>query len=519
MYLTQALHRAVQQHPARTAVIFGERRHSFRAFADRVARLAAALQGLGLQSGDRVAMLALNSDRYLEYQMAVPWAGGVLNPCNTRWSAAEILYALDDSGSTILLVDDAFSALAATFRAQSGSLREIIHCGDGATLAGMRCYEALIAEAAPVPDALRRGEDLAGIFYTGGTTGFPKGVMLSHSNLCSSALALRADNIAMPDGVYLHAAPMFHLADMGMATAHWIEGNTHVVLPAFNPVAVLDAIERQRVSHTLLVPTMIQMLVDHPAMGDPRDLSSLHSIIYGASPIAEAVLDRAMAALPGVGFVQAYGMTELSPLATVNPAYFHTAEGRLRGKLRSAGRAGFCTEVRIVDSEGIEVPRGTVGEVAVRGPNVMQGYWNKPEQTAQAVRNGWMHTGDGAWMDDDGFIFVVDRLKDMIISGGENVYSGEVENALAQHPAVQACAVIGIPSEQWGEAVHAVAVLKPGLAAAPEALIAHCKALIAGYKCPRSIAFIDALPLSGAGKVLKTALRDPHWQGRTRGIA
>ena len=206
--------------------------------------------------------------------------------------------------------------------------------------------------------------------------------------------------------------------------AHWIEGNTHSIVPAFNPELVLDTLERDRVTHVLLVPTMIQMLVDHPAMKKPRDLSALQTIVYGASPISEAVLDRAMAALPGVDFVQAYGMTELAPLATVNPACYHTAEGRKRGKLRSAGRAGYCIELRIVDHEGHEVPRGTVGEVVVRGPNVMQGYWNKPEQTAQAVRDGWMHTGDGAWMDDDGFIFIADRLKDMIISGGENVYSG-----------------------------------------------------------------------------------------------
>ncbi|MNK92830.1 Long-chain-fatty-acid--CoA ligase [compost metagenome] len=218
-------------------------------------------------------------------------------------------------------------------------------------------------------------------------------------------------------------------------------------------------------------------------------------------------------------FVQAYGMTELSPLATINPARNHTAEGQRRGKLRSAGRASYCTEVRIVDGEGVEVPRGTVGEVAVRGPNVMQGYWNQPAQTAAAVRGGWMHTGDGAYMDDDGYIFVVDRLKDMIISGGENIYSAEVENAINQHPAVAACAVIGIPSEEWGEAVHAVLVLKPGQQLVADALIAHCKALIANYKCPRSVAVVEALPLSGAGKVLKTRLREPFWQGRQRSVA
>ena len=519
MYLTQSLHRAVQQHPDRIAVRFGDRQRTFREFADRVSRLAGALQKLGMQEGDRVAMLSLNSDRYLEYQMAVPWGGGVLNPCNIRWSAAEILYSLDDSGSTLLLVDETFRPLVEQFRGDSRTLREVIYCGDGAVPAGMRGYEALLAAADPVPDAARRGEDLAGIFYTGGTTGFPKGVMLSHTNMCSSGLALCAEGLATPGGVYLHAAPMFHLADMGLAMPHWFEGNTHAIVPAFNPELVLDTIERCRVTHALFVPTMIQMTVDHPTMQKPRDLSSLKSIAYGASPISEAVLERAMAALPGVGFTQAYGMTELSPLATVNPAYYHTVEGRKLGKLRAAGRAGYCIELRIVDPAGNEVPRGTVGEVAVRGPNVMQGYWNKPEQTAAAIRNGWMHTGDGAWMDEDGFIFIADRLKDMIITGGENVYSVEVENALAQHPAVASCAVIGIPSDQWGEAVHAVVVRKPGQEVAAEALIAHCKAQIAGYKCPRSVAFVEALPISGAGKILKTKLREPFWQGRVRAVA
>ncbi len=519
MYLTQSLHRSVQQHPQRIAVRCGDRQHTFRELADRVARLAGALQQLGMEEGDRVAMLSLNSDRYLEYQWAVPWGGGVMNPCNIRWSAAEILYALDDSGSSILLVDDTFRPMVEQFRRDARTLRAVIYCGDGEVPAGMHGYEALIAATDPVPDAARRGDDLAGIFYTGGTTGFPKGVMLSHTNMCSSSLALHAEGLATPGGTYLHAAPMFHLADMAMSMMQAIEGNTHAFIPAFNPESVLDRIERDRVSCVLLVPTMIQMLVDHPTMQKPRDLSALKTIIYGASPIAEAVLERAMAALPGVGFVQAYGMTELSPLATVNPAWTHTVEGRKAGKLRAAGRAGYCIELRIVDTDGNEVPRGTVGEVVVRGPNVMQGYWNKPELTAAAVRNGWMHTGDGAWMDEDGFIFIADRLKDMIITGGENVYSGEVENAVAQHAGVAACAVIGIPSAQWGEAVHAVVVRKPGQVVSDAELIAHCKSLIAGYKCPRSVDFVDALPISGAGKVLKTKLREPFWQGRERNVA
>ena len=519
MYLTQSLHRAVQQHPERPAVRAGATVRSYREFVDRVARLAGALQKLGMQPGDRVAMLALNSDRYMEYQFAVPWGGGALNPCNIRWSAAEILYSLDDCASTILLVDDSFKAMAEGFRGQAKTLREIVYCGSGEVPAGMHGYEALIAAHAPVPDAARRGADLAGVFYTGGTTGFPKGVMLSHDNMGSSAMALCCEGVAEPGGCYLHAAPMFHLADMGIAASQWVMGSTHSFVPAFNPEAVLQAIERDRVTHVLLVPTMIQMLVDHPAMQQGRDLSSLKWVLYGASPIAEAVLDRAMAALPGVSFVQAYGMTELSPLATLNPAWFHTAEGRLQGKLRAAGRASYCTEVRIVDGDDREVPRGTVGEVVVRGPNVMLGYWNKPELSAEALRGGWMHTGDGAYMDDDGFIFVVDRMKDMIISGGENVYSAEVENVIAQHPAVAACAVIGIPSEQWGESVHAIVVLKPGADAGAEALIGHCKQQIAHYKCPRSVDFVAQLPLSGAGKILKSVLREPFWKGRQRSVA
>jgi len=519
MYYTQALHRAMQQRPDQACVKFADRSLSFRAFGERVARLAGALQHLGVKPDDSVALLALNSDRYLEYTMAVPWAGGVVNPCNIRWSAAEIVYSLDDSGSRIVLVDDTFVPLAQKFRAKARSVTTWIYCGEKTAPEGMLDYETLIRQADPVPDAARRGDDLLGLFYTGGTTGFPKGVMISHTGMGSSSSSLLSEGIAPPGSTYLHVAPMFHLADLAIGSAHWIQGNTHAIVAAFNPDAVVDAIERHRVSHMMIVPTMIQMLVDHPVMKQPgRDLSSLKMIVYGASPISEAVLERAMAALPGVAFAQAYGMTELSPVATVLPAGYHTAEGRKLGKLRSAGRASYCTEVRIVDDEGKEVPRGTVGEIIVRGPNVMQGYWRKPEQTAAALRDGWMHTGDGAYMDDGGFVFIVDRLKDMIVSGGENVYSAEVENAMAQHPAVAANAVIGIPSKEWGESVHACVVLKPGQSATEKDLVAHCKSLIAGYKCPRSVSIVEALPISGAGKVLKTKLREPYWKDQSRQV-
>jgi long-chain acyl-CoA synthetase len=277
----------------------------------------------------------------------------------------------------------------------------------------------------------------------------------------------------------------------------------------------LQVIQQHQVTHLLLVPTMIQLATDHPDAG-AYELSSVEAMAYGGSVISEAVLQRAMMRFPNAGFFQAYGMTELSPCATYLSAADH--RGGKPGLLRSAGRASLSTEVRVVDEQGHEVPLGTVGEVAVRGANVMLGYWNKPEQTAAAVRDGWMHTGDGGRMDEDGYLYIVDRMKDMIVSGGENVYSAEVENALSQHPAVAASAVIGIPSDQWGEAVHAVVVLKPGAAVSGDDLAAHCHTLIAGYKCPRSVEFRDSLPMTGAGKIQKTELRKPFWESHARAV-
>lgn len=517
MYLTQGLHRAIQQHANDTATICLDRRRSFRELGERVAKLAGALRQLGMQTGDRIAMLSLNSDRYLEYYFAVFWAGGVVNPANTRWSSAELVYSFNDSESSILFVDENFKPMAEGFRGEAKTIRHMIYTGDGATPAGMLSYEEILRAAEPVPDVRRTGDDLAGIFYTGGTTGFPKGVMLSHTNLWSSAMSLLADGHLAGDCIYLHAAPMFHLANGAMGMAQMLRGGAHTFLAAFTPVGLMQTIARDRITDMVLVPAMIQMVVDHPAIGE-HDLRSIKHIFYGAAPISEAVLDRALAALPGVAFVQGYGMTELSPMASTLPFYYHRIEGRKKGKIRSAGRALCTVEIRIVDPYGHEVPRGTVGEVAVRGPNMMQGYWKKPAETAAAIRDGWMHTGDGAYMDDDGFIFIVDRLKDMIISGGENIYCGEVENAVAQHPAVAACAVIGIPDEKWGEAVHAAIVLKPGAGVTADDIRAHCRKLIAAYKCPQSVEFREVLPLSGAGKVLKTTLREPFWKGSVRAV-
>ena len=515
MYLTQSLHRSLQQNPDRPATIYRNRVRTVADSVDRIARLAAALSHLGVQPGHRVGILALNSDRYQEYFYAVPWMGAAVNPVNIRWSAAEIAYSLADSDTQVLFVDDAFAPMIPTLQEQFPDLGAVIYCGDGELPAGALSYETLIAEHDPVEDTRTGGNELLGVFYTGGTTGHPKGVMLSHNNLLTSSIgSLASGHFIAPRGRLLHTAPLFHLAGIAAWAAGALVGSTHVIVPAFSSAEVLKAIAEHHVTDALLVPTMIQMLVDDPAVGD-YDLSSLLHLIYGASPISEAVLERARKVFPAVGFTQGYGMTELSPTATLLTPADHD-DPVLR---RSAGRAAPHVEVRIVDLDGREVPRGEVGEVAVRGDNVMLGYWNRPDDTAAAVRDGWMRTGDGGRMDDKGYVFIVDRIKDMIITGGENVYSAEVENALAKHPAVAAVAVIGVPDPDWGERVHAVVVLLPGQNVTEEQLRAHCKTLIAGYKAPRSVDFVDAMPMSGAGKILKRELRMKYWGNTTNQVS
>ena len=517
MYLTQGLHRALQNHPDKTATIFGARRQSFQQLADRVARLAAALASLGVNAGDRVAMLAQNSDRYIEYFHAVWWAGAVANPVNTRWSAQEIAYSLVDCDSRVLIVDDQHLPLVARILAQAPCVRTVIHAGDQATPAGMLSFDALVRDAGPAEDAMRSGDDLAAILYTGGTTGFPKGVMLSHANFWISSVARMAEMGGQPGSISLIATPLFHVGGAGRLVGQSIGGNTLVVLPSFTAESVLREVERCGVTDLMLVPTMLQMLLDHPSF-ERRKMATIRRISYGASPIALPLLERTLDLFPGVEFASAYGMTETAASVCGNPPANHGPDARRSGLVRSVGRAGYGCEIRVVDSEGCEAPRGQVGEVIIRGGCVMLGYWNRPEETAAALRGGWLHTGDGGYIDRDGHLYIVDRIKDMIVTGGENVYSAEVENVLSRHPAVSVCAVIGIPSAQWGESVHAVVVLKPEMQGSEEALRAHCRSLIAGYKCPKTIEFRSAMPLSAAGKVVKAQLRAPYWQDSSRRV-
>jgi long-chain acyl-CoA synthetase len=517
MKISSTIRRNMQVNGRGTATIFGERQQDWHQFGGRIARLAGGLSNLGLERGDRVAVLSLNNDRYMESYFGVPWGGFVLVPVNTRLAPPEIVYWLNDSGATILMVDEAFVGVLPKIQDQLETVKHVVFLGDGAAPEGMLSFEGLIDGTSAAVAADTASDDLAMLYYTGGTTGRSKGVMLSQHNVLYNALQFAPKTGFRGHSVYLHAAPMFHIADGTCTYAIATSAGASVILPTFEPEAALRAIQDHKITITLWVPTMVNMAVHFPGVED-FDLASLADIMYGASPMPEAVVRRAMEVMPHTRFHHAYGQTESAPILTMLEPDRHIPDSAT-GKLGSCGQALLGVELKIVDADDNEVAAGTVGELCARGDNVMLGYWRQPELTAHALRNGWLHTGDGARMDEEGFVFIVDRVKDMIISGGENVYSAEVEDAIYQHAAVAECAVIGIPHEKWGEQVHAIIRLHDGQTANEQEIMDHCKTLIAVFKCPRSVEFrAEPLPLSGAGKILKTELRAPFWADEEKAV-
>ena len=498
--LADPIHHAARNYADSPAVICGEIRMNYREMTARCRRLGGALAGFGLESGDRVAILAANSRQYIETYMAVPAAGFVVVPLNTRHAEAEVAYALEDSGARILLIDKEPGGLETI-------VERVIRIPDE--------YEALLAQAAEFDlGAGIDGESLAGLFYTGGTTGLSKGVMLSHRNLIANSHHWTAIAQPEPQDLMMVMSPLFHASGSNSVISSIWSGGGQLLIPKFVPADILDTIERERATQTLGVPTMVAALAEEQH-ANPRDVSSFRTLAHGGSPIATEVIRRAISAFPDTEFIHVYGTTEAAPLAM---GLRHEERMPHSDLLLSCGQEIPGVAVRILDKSGDELPPHEVGEIAIRGPNVMHGYWNKPEQTAAALRDGWYLSGDLGYADENNYIFLKDRAKDMIITGAENVYCSEVEEVLHRHPAVLQAAVFGIPDEKWGEAVHAAIQLRHAVEA--EELIAFCREHIAGYKVPKGIDFWDKpLPLSGPGKVLKRELRAPYWAGRERQIS
>jgi long-chain acyl-CoA synthetase len=519
MSIVDGLKKSVRQTPEKIASICGQTRLTFSEVDERINRLSSALAQLGVGQRDRIAILSLNCHRFYEFYYAVPQLGAVVVPINFRLPPNEVKYIIDHSESRVVVVDQALLPVIETIRASLGSADHFILMEEEPR-DGYHGYEPLLASSTPEFEAPEVSDDeLLGLFYTSGTTGEPKGVMLSHRNMLANIANSEGVYQYLPTDIYLHAAPMFHLADGAAVFTHTANGATQAFIPRFEPKLVLETISRERVSLIVLVPTMINFLLHQPDI-ESYDLSSLRHMTYGASPIAPDLLQRAMKVFD-CSFGQGYGLTEASPLLTVLTAEDHVvSDAASERRLASCGRPVAGVEVRVVKEDGSDAIPGEVGEIIARGPNIMLGYWKRPDATEDVLRDGWLHTGDLATVDEDGYIYLVDRKKDMIVTGGENVFSTEVEAVLYAHPSVKEAAVIPIPDPDWGEAVHACVVLRDGENTAAENLQQFCMERLANYKVPRSIEFIAGeLPKGGTGKILKKQLRERYWKDKARRIS
>ncbi|MFP3976429.1 acyl-CoA synthetase [Marinobacter sp. KMM 10035] len=477
--------------------------------ADRCRRLANALALRGIRAGDRVAYLGFNSHRLFEMFFAPSLIGAIVVPINFRLSQREMIECLEDSEPRVLVVDGYHLAQAEALVAACSAVEIVINASELSTPEYQLSYEALIEETSAEPMGERSGgDDTLVLFFTGGTTGRSKGVMLSHANLLANSRGTIPLYELVELGRYLLVAPMFHTAAGSRVYTAVTLGTHTILLPKFDVEEVMATIEKYKINGLQLVPTMFQMILDHPKL-DEFDLSSLKMVGYGASPMPVALLQRAIDKFPGIRFCQAYGMTEASPVITTLGPEDHVISGGGESKLHTVGRPTSYVDLKVVDAMGRSVPQGETGEIVVRGPNIMKGYWRAPEQTEAALRDGWYHTGDSGYFDADGYLVLAGRIKDMIVSGGENVYPIEVENVLSHHPAIVECAVIGVPHQIWGESVHAVVRLREGSpAVTEEELIQYCRDRIAHYKCPTGITIREEpMPMSGVNKILKTELR------------
>ena len=496
MIYVHSLGRASKFYSARTALVLEGERISFSELEARVKRIAAALTAHGFRAGDRLAVLLPNGPEYIELVYACAWLGVIVVPLNTRLSMAEIDRILADATPHGLVRHSSFPTPTTQLGWERLLDRDPLESGN-----------------IDPPKVFYDPDAVLALIYTSGTTGQPKGAIVTHANLLADIHHLNYWVRYTEPGVYLHAAPLFHIADFPMMFAAPAGGAAQVTTPKFSPQAFCEMVQGAHVSHTVLVPTMINLLTQFPDIRK-YDLSSLEVLAYGGSPMAPELIRRTREVLPRVKLVQVYGLSEAGFLTGLQD-HEHTSD-----RLLSCGRPCPGIDLKVSDESGKEAERGTPGELSARGANVMRGYWENSEETARAFRDGWFLTGDIGYQDDEGHFYIVDRLKDMIVTGGENVYCGEVESAIIAHPAVREAAVFGIPDPKWGELVMACVVLKPGTSLAVDELVAYCRQGLAGYKVPRRVEFLDAeLPKSGSGKILKRVLRERYWAHEVRAVS
>lgn len=499
----------------REALVFEDVRLTYGQFHERSRQLARALLAHGLRPGDRLAVLAENSSSFVELMFASAHAGLVFMPLNFRLTQRELAFMLQDLDSAALFADGACWEAAQAVREAGRAGRPLFALESGAST--QASHEQLIEEGAKAASQLPVvGEnDLAALIYTGGTTGSPKGVMLTYRNLMTSILCIVERLKFTENDTTLMVLPMFHVA-IWQVLCHLAVGARVVIRRRPDVAEILATLQRERCTNINAVPTLYNWIVSFPQL-DHYDLSSVRLLMYSGSPFPEEVLRRCVSRF-GPIFAQGYGLTEAAPAVSFLAPEDHVLEGPRSKRLRSAGREMILCEVCIADEDDREVPRGHSGEVLVRGPNIMRGYWNNEALTRERLRGGWLHTGDIGAMDDEGYIYLLDRKADMIVTGGENVYPTEVEAVLYQHPAVQECVVTSAPDDKWVERVQAAVVSREGFQASEADLLAFCRERLAHYKCPKHIQFWNALPKSQVGKLLRKDVRSAFWEGAERQI-
>lgn len=505
--------------PNKLALAHGNREFSYKETNERVNKLANALGELGIKKGEHVALLQSNCTQYLEILFACFKAGIATVPMNHRLHPTELSFIINDSEAVAVFLSEEFKETIQSRRNEFPNVKHYVCLSK--PLPEMMDYEDILKAKSPQYEEIDVSQDdPAWLFYTSGTTGKPKGAMLTHGNLLAMTMNYYADLSPLDsDDAILHGAPLSHGSGL-YALPNIAKAAANIILEAksFEAKAVFETIEKKKITNMFMAPTMIKILITSPDIGK-YDLSSLHTVTYGGAPMYVEDLKEAVSKM-GQIFVQIYGQAECPMTISYLSKEEHVLEGTEKQlkRLSSAGISRTDIEIKIVDANDNAFPPNTMGEIACRGEEVMKGYWKRPEATTETIRGGWLHTGDIGLMDEDGYLYIMDRAKDMIISGGENIYSREVEDVILEHPAVHEVAVIGIPDDYWGEAVKAIVVLKEGTKATEAEIIEFCKDNMSSYKKPKSIDFIDSIPKNPYGKVLKTDLRQKYWKDQDRNV-